>query len=291
MFFIFALMACLFYAFNNVFLAPITRGEDPLSVSSYRGLALAIIMIPFLFLFLSFDDLKNLSMIHILMMLFCCFMTSFGNVTYYIASRYLPVGIASALCLAFSTIFVTLLGYFVNNDRIGLYQFLLSMGIVGTVVMIAVASKSVNFDNLDIKRGMLYSLLFGVFLGTGYFIVGQVSNEVNPVLVAYLWETGIGIIGLLTIHFKSLATKSKFVFDFSKLRKIAIAASPTVIGTTCYAYSTTTGSISLVAAIMPLISVFTAILGVFFLNEKLKTSQWILIILLILLLVGFKLVS
>ena len=215
---------------------------------------------------------------NVLLMILCaCFTTVIGNSSFYMSSRYLPVGIASGVCLGFSTIFVMILDKIINNQIIHSNQYLFAMMIIFIVIMIGVSSNKKSFKELNVTKGIFYSMLFGIFLGSGYFLVGLISRQINPLIAGFYWEGGIGIIGFVIISLKSLIQRNRFHFEPQKLLVIGKAASPTILGTSFYAYATTIGPISIAAAILPLISVFTSIFAIFYLKEKLILLQWILV--------------
>lgn len=290
MFFIFALLATFFYALNNVLLTPYARNIDPLVVTSYRGIAIGLMALP-IFLFYYFDGLYSLDSETLILIVVACTSTLIGNVAFYMASRALPVGIAAGICLSFSTIFIIALGKFLLHEHISFAQYVLIATTLFIVIMISVKSDSATFQQLDVKKGVFYSFLFGIFLGTGYFLVGSLSKRMDPLVAGYFWETGIGIVGFIVVYFRSLLRKNIFSFETKKMMRIGFAASPTILGTSCFAYATTIGPMSIVGAILPLVSVITSVLAVFYLKEKLATVQWLLIAVLVAVLCGLKLAS
>jgi drug/metabolite transporter (DMT)-like permease len=288
MFFLLAILATIFYSLNNVFLAPHVRKISPLLVNSYRGLSLGITMLPLVLILVPYTEFAKFNYEIAALIVFTSLVTVAGNVSNYKAQIYLPVGVATALCLAFSTLVAILIGVYFLNEEITPFQVLLTVFMLVEIFLMGIA-KSKDFKEQNIPKGLLYSGLFGIFLGTGFSLVGVISKAINPVLVGYLWEFGIGILGLIIYLFLGLIRKLKLQINFREFYKVGLASSPTIFGTSCYAFATTLGPISILAAIIATVAVFTALFGYVILKERLSTTQWVVIIALVVTLAGLRL--
>lgn len=285
MFFLLAILATVFYALNNIFLAPLVRNLNSLLVNSYRGLALGLTMTPMVLFFVKLEDLQNINSNLAVLIILASTVTVLGNVSFYKAQNYLPVGIASPVCMGFSSIIALIIGDYYLNENVSSSQIFLSFLIVLEVFVMGLVSRSSSFKGLNVKKGLAYCFLFGLFLGSGFSLVGIISKSINPILTGYLWEFCVGIIGIIFYlalnKFKNINTKDFF--------KVGLASSPTVFGTSAYAVATTLGPIGILAAILTTIGIMTAILGHFFLKEKLSLKQWVLVLVLAVSLIFLKL--
>lgn len=288
MYFFLTILATIFYALNNIFLTPIARKEDPVVVSAYRGIALGLMSLPFFLYWYGGSIFDGLEGETFFLICIACVSTAMGNAAFYMSSRYLPVGIASTVCLAFSTLMLIALSLLFFNESISIIQGGCILCSVLLVVGIGLCSQRNSFSSLDVYRGTAYAFLFGVFLGTGYFLVGMLSRTIDPLRVGFFWEAGIGICGYIYIFLRNLITSSRTIFSVQTFYRIGIAASPTVVGTACFSLATSLGPMTIVAAILPLISVFTSIFAGVFLKEYLSKLQWMFVLLLVCCISGLK---
>jgi drug/metabolite transporter (DMT)-like permease len=281
MFFLLSILATIFYSLNNVFLAPLARSMNPLLVNSYRGVSLGITMLPLVICCVAGSEFEKIRFETIIFIIVMCLVTVAGNVSNFQAQKYLPVGVATALCLGFSTLVVMVISHFFLHENMSRLQVILAGFMLIEVFVMGMITKSNDFKGLNVPKGTLYSMLFGLFLGTGYSLVGVLSKTLNPILVGYLWEFCVGIFGFVIYFVLGYLRKVKAEIKFNEFYKVGLAASPTILGTSGYAFATTLGPIGILAAILATLGAFTALFGRLILKEKLSFAQWVVIVVLV----------
>jgi multidrug transporter EmrE-like cation transporter len=117
----------------------------------------------------------------------------------------------------------------------------------------------------------------------------RLSKTLNPILVGYLWEFCVGIFGFVIYFVLGYLRRVKAETKFNEFYKVGLAASPTILGTSCYAFATTLGPIGILAAILATLGAVTALFGRLILKEKLSFAQWVVIVVLVATLAALRL--
>ena len=187
MYFLFALISTVGYSLQGTLLTSFYRKMDPLSAVAYRGLTLGVTMLPLLLL-VSQKEFGEVD--RIFPLLVCAsFVTAIGNLFSARTLLYLPVGLATALTMTFSSIVALLIGVLFLGEGLTPTQILLSVVLLGTIVVLGASrSSTVTLESFDLRRGIEASLGFGLSLGTGFVLVAIASRKVSPFLAGYLWE-------------------------------------------------------------------------------------------------------
>ena len=184
-----------------------------------------------------------------------------------------------------------LIGQIFLDEKISETQSILGGLILIEALAMGFVSKKSSFSGTNVPKGLFFSILFGLFLGTGFSMVGVISKRLNPILTGYIWEFGVGMTGMTTYllisYLKNLPVRLK-TRDFYR---VGLASTPTIAGTFCYAKATTLGPIGILAAILATLGAVTGVLGYLILKEKLSFKQWIILGVLVATLAFLKLVS
>lgn len=268
-------IAAFCYALQNVLVSPYYRNLDQYSAVAFRGLSLGITMLPLLLFvpresFLGLNDAMPF-------IVAACFCACIGNWTIARSFCHLPVSVATAISMAVSTIVAAVLSVTFGSDLLSLPAIVWIGILIATTFTLAICKSGGTLpERFDPVKGALFSAAFGVFLGIAYFLVGSAARLAHPFLVGYFWEFGIGIIALIVAQTPGLYGRPKFTpVDRRTFIKILLAASPTVIGTGCYAVATNIGSIPIVAALQTLIIFASAIFAWLLFNERPSLRQWL----------------
>ncbi|MDO6684096.1 MULTISPECIES: DMT family transporter [unclassified Agarivorans] len=298
MFFIIALSATFAYALQGVLMAKVYRQSDPLSAVAYRGLSLLISMSPLLLLVprSAYADFVGQTGYLVL----AASLAALGNWANAIAFVRLPVGIASALSMAFTALFVALLGQVFLDERLSAQQWLMG-GFTLVAVLLLGASQARRATQVALQASLQYKPLVGILASAGYgalmscalILVASMSRSSHPFLVGYAWEVMIGVMAMLMAFGRGLFTVNNGFqgISFTHFKQILIYASPTVIGTGCYALAMTLGPLAIAAAILSTMMVFSMVLGLWLLGEKPSTKQWLMMSLVCMSVIGLKLVA
>ncbi|MEE1673921.1 DMT family transporter [Agarivorans aestuarii] len=296
MFFIIALTATFAYALQGVLMAKVYRQSDLLSAVAYRGLSLVLTMSPLLLLVpqSAYAGFVEQSM----WLLLAASLAALANWANAIAFVRLPVGIASALSMAFTALFVGLLGELFLDESLSPMQWLMA-GITLLAVLLLGASQTQNSspksaDSAQYQPliGIVASACYGGLMCLALILVAKMSRDSHPFLVGFSWEVMIGVVAMLMAFargkFSGQAGMQKITLG--QFKQILIFASPTVIGTACYALAMTLGPLAIAAAILSTMMVFSMLLGWWLLAEKPTLKQWVMISLVCISVIGLKIV-
>ena len=291
MFFLLALVATIGYSIQGVMMAGCYRTLDRLSAVAYRGLAIGIWMAPLLY-FVPKEDFVRFPTL-LAPMLVGATLTAIANLFSARTYSFLPVGIATALSVCFGAIFTALLSFVILDERLHVSQiFFMLLLFGGTLVLGRSKSAGTLPKEYNPTNGIINSVLFGIFISTGYFAVGSLSRQLHPFLVGYFWELLIGVIAAnLALARGAIATNGLQPLTQKQFQQVFFASSMTVVGTACFAMATSIGPIGLATTIMASMMVFNSVLGIFFFQEKLSGRQWLILLFICLALGGLKYVT
>lgn len=288
-FFILCIASTIGYALQATLMTKYYRSMDSLSAVSYRGLSLAVSMAPLLF-FVPRETYSHIPAV-VLPLLAASTAAVFANWSSAKAFRFLPVGIASAASMSFATVSSVAIGIFFLGESISSLQALLLILILGSVLALgATRNKGSVPAEFNVPRGMFAALLFGFFIGIGYTLVGVASRQSHPLLVAYLWESFIGVLAFLIVVFRGVfRSKSRASISGQEFLGLALASSPTAVGTGCYAYAVSIGPVGIATAVLGTMMVFTTLLAILIYKERLSSLAWLILFLVCVLLALLRL--
>lgn len=259
-------------------MASFYRTMDKLSAVAYRGLTLGISMLPLLF-FVPVNDFNQITSIFPIL-IFASLSAAFANFAGTYSYSYLPVSVASALMTSSAIFCNILIGKVFLDEALTVKQLILVCILTILIVFLCFFKSPIHKTiNINIQKGLSSSLLFGLFIGIGFSLVGYLSKSTHPFLIAYLWELLIGIILLFFIFLRKYLLKRKFVerLSWKKFATLGVYASPTVIGTASLLYACTLGPTSIAYAINATMIVFNCFFGYLFYKEKITLKQFIII--------------
>lgn len=274
MFFLLAFISTFAYSLQSSLLVKQARSMDRLSLAFYRMLSLSFILSPML-IGVEAEDYSQLpELIPGLLLSGLCGGTYIWAQFY--AIQFIPLGVATSLNQSVRTIAAFALGYLLLDESIiPLQAVLMVIILIGGAI---VASSKNNMQHLqnDPRRGVLISLMAGLLGATTFFILSNSTKQANPFMVGYFWEFSIllGTAVILVIR-KLSGNLGLQSVSFKDFRGIALASSPTLLGTAGAALALQSGSLAIFMAIASLSVVLSAVFGRVLYGEKLRWLQWV----------------
>ena len=277
MFAFLALISAAAYSVQSVLMTSYYRSMSVMLCLGLRGCSLGITMLPLLYLVprseYSLIDARFAQLMYLTCA--CAFVAAWSISA---AVRYLPVGIACALSLGLSTMFTPLLGCIFLGEQLGKFEVFCIAVLLISIFGFGFTQKKLPEERFDLVPGALFSLMFGISQACTLALLSLLARNHHPFLIAYIWEFGNGIHGLVFYFIASLAAAQRITpVSWADLKKITLYSAPTVIGTGCYAAALPMGPLGVIAAILSIQIVFNSLLGRIRFNEQLTALQWVLI--------------
>ncbi len=274
MFFAFALLSSLGYVLQTVLLVRFARSMDALSLVFYRNISFVVTLLPLLLGWKSGQEemlLRHaghfvLAGVFGALYLFCV----------YEGMRSLSAGSNNALTSASTTVAILIGSMLLGQHLTGVSQVLI-LALAASAVVLGFGHQ--HFDHLDgrVARGLFLSIIAGIPGAGTKMLLARITNDVNPLVAGYAWEVSIGLASAVLIgciflyrgeHVQRVSIKTAL--------GIALASSPTLLGTGSFALAITLGPLGLVQAIGAGSSlVLMGVLSAFFYREHLTLRQWI----------------
>ncbi len=285
------------YALQGTLLSKYAREFDGFTSSLFRNASLILTMTPLLF-FAGWEGIISMqdSWGYIVFSgVFGMISLSFG----FSAHKYLPVAIANSIG-QLSPLLIFLWTFFLL-DLVPTWQELLFVAII-LIGLVVLNTSKYKFDHLedDNSKGFLFAFL-GIFFGSlsvsMMVSAAKTSSEISHIYaVGYFWEASIGIFFLLAYFFKQkflkkndtenmnipevlrvfLGKKNATLPTKKQALKIALAASPTIIGSTLLPIAMSMGTPGAVSTTTSAIAAITGITLAWFLyKEKLSIHHFI----------------
>lgn len=287
MFYLFAVGSMLGYVLQQTLLIRYARKMDGLSLAFYRALSFIVTLLPLLIGSTASELSAALS--HWQMLLAAGFAGGIYLALSYSAYNYLSATYLSSLNIAVTTLLTTWFGWFFFGEVFTPVGWLL----MGTIILgvILFGLNYVHFDHLDnrIVKGILIIVIGTIPFSFTKFSVAFLSRLTNPLVIGYFWEIAIGTACLVLLLLRrALFSKPIERIDMRTFLIIAACSLPTLIGTGLFSLATAKGPIAVVAAINSGSLVITALLAWMWYHERVRTMQWISILLILIGIVGLK---
>lgn len=258
------------YSVQNALVVNFVRAHDELEISMYRTLSFFVTLSPLLF-FVPKESFQNIP--HVLPILaYSGFFGAVGVWMFYSSLRFLPFAVANSFSRA-STVFLLLGISFFFKEYLSWSQ-IAAIGLI-LISTFFLALQKHHLSHLDARtgKGILTALTGGVIIGFSFYFMGDLGKQTHPFFAGYAWECSIGLFSLLLYSIRIFYKKEYFRFSFSQFIKVALCASPTLLGTGGFAYALTIGNAAVASAIGSLGIIVNAILSYFLHNEKPNCEQ------------------
>jgi drug/metabolite transporter (DMT)-like permease len=270
-FIILCLIARASYSLNDVFIGRLARKHAGMEIAAFRGLSLGVSMAPWLLL-VPAAAWRALGAHPAELGLIVAF-TAVANILQLHAARYLPFGLRAALMICTMATCSVLLGWSVLGERLTPLELGLCVLLIGSGAAVALGSHGVHEIELDVPRGALLTLLSATLMACAVFGVQRLARQTHPLLTAWAWEFGSGLIllgpALLRLHGSSRAGAARRFWATS------MAALPTALASGASVLALDFGALGLWGALGGTQILFTAALGALWHHERLGLRRWL----------------
>ncbi len=291
LFFLFIFITIVAYGVQTPFNIYFSRKTDPFTLTTYRGLSLAITMAPLLWFAGAAEIAKILDFIPTLLIA-----SSVGPIGFMFnlaAAHHLPMGISNSVRQAVYTLSAMALGLLFFNELLSLWQFVFLLLIVSGVVALALTRGDTKIDT-DAKPilGVLYGVLAGISYAISFMLYSELARNMSPLVAGYFWEALIGIFALLLWIGRRVVLKTPMLFLNTKdTLLVGLVSLTTIAATISYGFAVNYGHYALAAGLVQTNIVITAIAGWLVFKEKLSYRQIVLILFILACIMVIKFIS
>ncbi len=289
MFYLLSIISMVGYGIQVSLLAHISRKMDALDIGFYRNASFLITLSPLLF-FSSFEEISLIKdhFPKLAIMGFSAVLAMWGT---FASFRFLPVGISQSVKKVMTALFIFLMGFIYLKETLSIPEVLLiTLGISAAVYL---GRQKNHMEHLDKRAVIGFILVFVTSLPSGitYFMAANLAREVSPFVAGYFWEASIAMASGITLLLRYILTRKKPEWiGFRGAGKIALAASPTLLGTGAFATAVTLGPIAIVSSIGLGAVAVSTLVAHFAYHEKLSKKQWVSIFVTLIAIGGLKFV-
>lgn len=270
LFIVLCLVSRLAYSLNDILIGRLSREYGRMEVAGWRGVSLGVTMSPML-LWVP-RDAWGLMGERWLELLVCIALTAAANLLQNQSARNLPFGLRAAIIVAGVTVGSTLLGWVVLGDELAGGELVFAMMVVGSAVTAALGSHADHEIKPQIGKGTIFAGGASLLMATNAVIVADLARNTHPLLTAWTWEFGAGMI--LVVPLLLRLGKQPLAEHGRRFVRIALAASPTAIASGLSAIALTMGAIGIWAAVSGTQVLITAGFGAIWHKEKVGPLRW-----------------
>jgi len=271
LFVVLCVVARLFYSLNDVFIGRLARQYDRLEVGACRGISLGVTMAPVLFWVEPAAWPRLLA--HSGDLLLLVSVTAIANLLHFRAAVYLPFGIRAALLVTGMSVCSLLLGFGVLDEHLAPS----SLGFAAVLVLSAAVASLGEHGRHDIEpdvpKGTLLTLAAALLMAVVALLVKRLAQATDPLLTAWAWELGAGLVLVLPWLWRRRARLDRAVAQ--RFLRIGRAASPTAIGSAASVLALKLGELGLWGALAGTQVLFTAALGALWHRELVGWRRWL----------------
>lgn len=262
------LVSRFFYTLNDIFTGRLAREYDRLELAALRGVSLGFSMAPLLFWVprpawseLLAEPARLAGIVAI---------TAVANVLQLHSARYLPFGLRASVVVTGISLGSVLLGSVVLGETLsGAAAAWCALIVLGAASAAAGEHASHEIEP-RLTRGILLALAGASLMAVVALLMKGLAERTHPLLAAWAWEFGSGLVLLPPVLLRrraELALPRHFV-------RVALASSPTVIGSSASLLALGSGRLGLWGALAGTQVLFTALLGVLWHRELMGLRRW-----------------
>jgi drug/metabolite transporter (DMT)-like permease len=271
-FIVLCLVARFSYSLNDIFVGRLARRYNRVEVAAFRGTSLGVSMAPWLLLVP--PEAWRALHAHAVALVLTVTVTAAANVLQLNAMRYLPFGLRAALMIGTMATGSLLIGWGVLGERLTALQVGLCVVLVGSGAAVVLGRHAAGEIEVDVPRGSALTLAAGALMACAVFGVKHLARDADPLLVAWAWELGAGLVllGPALLQRGSIAgttVGARFV-------RVAAAALPTAVASGVSVLALELGELGLWGALGGTQILFTAALGALWHREMLGVRRWLL---------------
>lgn len=270
-FILLCLVARASYSLNDVLIGRLARKYGRMEIAAFRGVSLGVSMAPWLLLVppAAFGALAA----HGGELLLTVAVTAAANILQLHAARYLPFGLRAALMISGMATFSVLIGWSALGERLTPLEAGLCVVLIGSGVAVALGSYAVQEIELDVPRGAALTLLSATLMACAVFGVKHLARETHPLVTAWAWELGAGLILLGPVLWRGRARSPGAAR--TSFWGVAAAALPTALASGASVLALDFGELGLWGALGGTQILFTACLGALWHHETLGLRRWL----------------
>ncbi len=259
------------YSFNDVFTGRLARRQGRVELATFRGLSLGVTMAPLLYWVpaAAWQALAE-RWVELLLMVG---ITAAANVLQLQAARFLPFGLRAAFIVMALAVGGVALGVGFLGESFSAAQVGWCTLIVGSAVLAAIGDHSSDELVVDVPRGAALALGSATLIAIAALFFARLARATHPLLVAWSWEFGIGLLLLVPLLWQQRGAWEPGVTR--RFLRVGLAASPTVIGSAASGVALTLGPLGMWSALAGTQALFTAGLGVLWHRERMGARRWI----------------
>ncbi len=267
-FLLLCLVSRLFYTLNDVFTGRLARKHDRLELAALRGVSLGVSMAPVL-IWVPRSAWSRLAaepgLLGSIVLI-----TAIANVLQLQSARYLPFGLRASIILTGISLGSVLLGWFVLDERLSAA----TAGWCALIVLSAALAAPGEHASHEIQprlgRGSALALAGATLLAVVALLMKGLAERTHPLLAAWVWEFGSGLILLPPLLIRSHGLRASPRY----FARVALASSPTAIGSSASILALGAGRLGLWGALAGTQILFTAVLGVVWHRELMGARRW-----------------
>jgi drug/metabolite transporter (DMT)-like permease len=267
-FLLLCLVSRLFYTLNDIFTGRLARKHDRLELAALRGVSLGVSMAPLLF-WVPRTAWSRLGA-EPLMLGVIVSITAIANVLQFQSARYLPFGLRASIILTGISLGSVLLGWFVLGERLSAAAAGWCALIVLSAALAAPGEHATHEIEPRLGRGSMLALAGAGLMAVVALLMKGLAERTHPLLAAWAWEFGSGLI-LLPVLLARRRTPPPSPRYFAR---VALASSPTAIGSSASILALGSGRLGLWGALAGAQVLFTAVLGVVWHRELMGARRW-----------------
>lgn len=262
------LLSRFFYTLNDLFTGRLARQHDRLELAALRGVSLGLSMAPLLF-WVPRSAWSRLGAEPGMLGLIVA-ITALANVLQFQSARYLPFGLRASIILTGISIGSVLLGSLVLGERLSASASAWCALIVVSALLSAVGQHASHEIEPRLIRGTLLALAGASLMAVVALLMKGLAERTHALLAAWAWEFGSGLILLPLLLFRRSTARALPRY----FARVALASSPTAIGSSASILALGSGRLGLWGALAGTQVLFTAVLGVVWHRELMGGRRW-----------------
>jgi len=267
-FLLLCLVSRFFYTLNDLFTGRLARQHDRIELAALRGVSLGVTMSPLL-LWVPRSAWSNLTA-ELWSLGAIVALTALANVLQLQAARYLPFGLRASIILTGTAVGTVLLGYSVLGEALsGATAAWCAMVVLGAVVAAPGEHASHEIEP-RLLPGILLSLVSAGLMAVVALLTKGLTERTHALLTAWAWELGSGLILVPLVLLRRRPTGAMP----RHFARVALASSPTVIGSSASMLALGSGRLGLWGALAGTQVLFTGVLGVLWHREIMGLRRW-----------------
>jgi drug/metabolite transporter (DMT)-like permease len=166
-----------------------------------------------------------------------------------------------------------LFGWLLFGEHLTWLQALLAAVLIASAVIAALGTHAAHEIQPDVKRGGIFMAVMALLMAIIAVLLRDLAEDSHPLLMAWAWEFGSGLVlvgPLLWIYRRGCGP-----FLPQRIWQIALASSPTVVGSGANVMALTLGKLGLWGALGGTQVLFTAVLGAWWHRETVGARRWL----------------